>query len=168
MKTRALGSALSALFSVALLVSPVAAHDTDCPLCSRPVMQDTAVQDNETALRFGRKRIEYRCVFCALSEAHSQYKGDLTVLAPSEIKGKPVEVSRKAGRWSVLPQGAVFVGVGAGHAVCPTTFRAFSTRAAFDTYVAKHADLLKNAAPLTLAQMIAVAAKSMPTVAKGK
>jgi hypothetical protein len=64
----------------------VRAHETDCPRCKLPVVQDTATRDNEVALRYGRKRIEYRCVACALAEARTEYKNDLTILAPSEIK----------------------------------------------------------------------------------
>ena len=48
------------------------------------------------ANRFGRKRIEYRCVYCALSDAKS-YNGDITILAPSELKGKPVLLTREGG-----------------------------------------------------------------------
>ena len=48
------------------------------------ITPDTTTQDNETVLKAGRKRIEYKCVFCALAEAKTEYKGDVTIIAPSE------------------------------------------------------------------------------------
>ena len=140
----------------ASFVLPAYAHETDCPLCHLSVVQDTATQNNEVALRFGRKRIEYRCVWCALSEAQTDFaKGDITILAPSEIKGKPVVISRAANKWSVGPTSAVFVGVNAGHKTCPITYRAFSNQAAFDAYLKKTGGVVKGAKPLTLAQLLA-------------
>ncbi|MES2460125.1 MAG: hypothetical protein V4671_06045 [Armatimonadota bacterium] len=132
------------------------AHEADCPLCQLKVVQDTPTQDNEVALRFGRKRIEYRCVWCALTEAQTDFpKGNLTILAPSEIKGKPVLISRTDGSWSTGPTSAVFLGVNAGHKSCPITYRAFSGQAAFDAYVKKTGGAVKGAKPLTLTQLLA-------------
>jgi Alkylmercury lyase len=136
---------------------PAMAHQTKCPYCRLDVVQDTAEQDNEVALNYGRKRIEYRCVYCALSQAKSDYKGDITVLAPSEIKGKPVLISRAGDKWSVRPETAVFAGVKVNHEQCQVGYRAFSNRAAFDAYAQKHPDLLKDARPLTLAEMVEIA-----------
>jgi hypothetical protein len=109
------------------------------------------------ALRYGRKRIEYRCVYCALAQARTDYKGDVTILAPSEIKGKPVLISRKDGKWSVSPESAVFVGQKVNHQQCQTGYRAFSSQAGFDAYVKKHHELVRDAKPLTLAQMVEIA-----------
>jgi hypothetical protein len=144
--------------STSLFASPrvADAHEADCPLCQLKVVQDTETQDNEVALRYGRKRIEYRCVWCALSEAKTDFpNGDLTILAPSEIKGKPVVIARTDGKWSVGPASAVFVGVNAGHKTCPITYRAFSNEAAFYAYVKKTGDPVKAAKPLTLTQLLA-------------
>lgn len=141
------------------LSSPQAAlaHDADCPYCKLKVVQDTKEQDNEVALRYGRKRIEYRCVFCAMAEVNNgTYKdGDVTILAPSETKGKPIPITRKAGKWSA-PDGTVFVAVKNSHKHCQTTYRAFSSKAAFDKHVQKNEALLKDAKPLTLDEMVAV------------
>lgn len=136
------------------------AHEADCPLCQLKVVQDTPTQDNEVTLRYGRKRIEYRCVWCALTEAKSDFpNGELTILAPSEVKGKPVLISRTGGKWSVGPASAVFVGVNTGHKTCPITYRAFSNQAAFDAYVKKTGGPVAGAKPLTLAQLLATAKK---------
>jgi hypothetical protein len=142
-----------------LVSLPVLAHETDCPRCKLKVVQDTETQDNEVALRYGRKRIEYRCVGCAVADVERGiYKdSDITVLAPSETKGKPIPVTRAASKWQA-PAGTVFVGENAGHENCHKTFRAFSSQAAFDTYIKKHAEL-KNAKPLTVEQMVQAAGK---------
>jgi hypothetical protein len=151
-----LAALIAASSGAAFAPRPASAHEADCPLCQLKVVQDTPAQDNEVALRFGRKRIEYRCVWCALSEAQTDFpKGNLTILAPSEIKGKPVLISRTDGKWSAGPTSAVFLGVNAGHKNCPITYRAFSNQAAFDAYVKKTGGVVKDAKPLTLAQLLA-------------
>src|SRR5687768_16794028 len=70
--------AAGAVTAVTTLAVPFAmpgwAHEADCPVCSLPVVQDTDKQDNEVKLRYGRKRIEYRCVYCAMSDAQSELK----------------------------------------------------------------------------------------------
>ncbi len=154
---------LSAMLIAALTpVTPILAHDADCPFCKLKVVQDTKEQDNEVVLRYGRKRIEYRCIYCALAEAQTdQYKGDLRILAPSEIKGKPVLIERSEGRWSV-PGGAVFVGVKESHKHCATTYRAFTSKSAFDAHVKKFPELLKDARALTLDELAALAKGATP------
>ncbi|GAB4462518.1 MAG: hypothetical protein OHK0029_29520 [Armatimonadaceae bacterium] len=156
---------LSAVFGASPLTA--FAHETECPFCTLPVVQDTETQDNEVVLRYGRKRIEYRCVYCALAEAQSdRYSGDVTILAPSELKGKPVVITRKDGKWSVGPDKAVFVAVKNSHKHCQTTYRAFTNRAAFDQHIEKNAELLRDAKPLTLEEMLrASTAKATPATA---
>jgi hypothetical protein len=135
---------------------PAAAHEAKCPVCKLDVVQDTDKLDHEVALKFGRKRIEYRCVYCALSDAKS-YNGDLTILAPSELKGKPVLLARKEGKWSVQPPTAVFVGEKVDHRQCQLGYRALTTPDAFAKWVHANPELLKNAKPLSLQQMLEVA-----------
>lgn len=132
---------------------PASAHEGQCPVCKLDIPQDTEQQDNEVALRSGRKRIEYRCVFCAVSDAKS-FTGDVTVLAPSEQKGRPVLLSRSGGNWSAQPASALFVARKTTHRDCSITYRAFTTRPAFDAYTRKHAALLGDAPPLTLSQFL--------------
>lgn len=141
-----------------LTVRPVTAHEAKCPVCSLDVPQDTAAQDNETAIRAGRKRIEYRCVYCALHDAPT-YKGDLTVLAPSDVKGKPVLLIRKDGNWSSEPANVLFAGQKVGHENCQLGYRAFTGKPAFDAWVHKNHAVLGDAVPLTLPQMLVAAAK---------
>jgi len=152
-----LGGALAALIGVAgPALRPALAHEAKCPVCKLDVVQDTDKLDNEVALKFGRKRIEYRCVSCALQDAKS-FNGDLTILAPSELKGKPALLARKDGKWSVTPETAVFVGQKVTHPSCQIGYRALTTKAAFDKWTAANPDLLKDAKPLSLAQMLEVA-----------
>lgn len=139
---------------VGLSARPAMAHQTNCPYCRLPVVQDTDQQDNEVALKYGRKRIEYRCVMCAMSQAKTDYKGDVTILAPSEVKGKPVVISRKSGQWSVAPESAVFVSAPGSHKECQTRYRAFTNKAGLDTFVQKHHDLLHDAKPLSISEMV--------------
>ncbi len=136
-------------------VPSVRAHEAECPHCELDVVQNTANQDNETALLYGKKRIEYRCVFCAIADAEKSYTGDLTVMAPSETKGKPVAIARAGGQWSA-PEGTVFVGKKVKHRYCETGYRAFTSKAAFDAHVKKNKVLLKDAKPMTLAEMVEI------------
>jgi hypothetical protein len=137
---------------------PALAHEAPCPYCSMAITQDTATQDNETVLKIGRKRVEYKCVFCALADAQSEYKGDLTIAAPSETKDSPIVIKRVADKWTTAP-GAVFVAQKGSHKVCQTLYRAFSTQAAADAYIKANPKTFdKDAKSLTLDQMVKLAA----------
>jgi hypothetical protein len=143
-----------ALFAATLVpLSTVSAHEAPCPYCSKPITQDTATQDNEVALKYGRKRIEYKCVYCALAEAKTEYpNGDLSILAPSEKKGEPVILKRNGGKWAATPASAVFVSNSPlKHKACDAQARAFTTEAAAKAYIAKTG---LDTSPLTLAQML--------------
>jgi hypothetical protein len=143
--------------SVAPVLSPALAHEADCPVCSLPVVQDTADLDNEVKLRYGRKRIEYRCVYCALTEAQNDFKdGDVAIAAPSETKGKPVVLKREAGKWSATPATAVFVAEKVKHKHCQVGYRALTSRAAFEAYAKKNKAVIGDAKPISLAQMLEV------------
>jgi len=141
---------------------PAWAHEAQCPFCRLDVVQDTPEQDNEVVLRYGKKRIEYRCVYCALAHARTEFTGDLIILAPSEIKGKPVVLSRKEGRWAVMPETALFLAAKAEHRQCAVAYRAFTGRAGFEAYLKRHAALLGEAKPLSLAQMVEAAKEPLP------
>jgi hypothetical protein len=159
-RRRLLAGGLAAALSLGVsgwMTQPIQAHETDCAFCKLPVVQDTAAQDNEVALRYGRKRIEYRCLACALADAKKSYKGDVTILAPSETKNKPVTITRKGGQWSA-EDGAVFLSDGhANHRVCHVTNRAFSSRAALDAYVKKNGAKAASAKPTPLDQLVTLA-----------
>lgn len=144
------------------------AHEAACPFCNLPVVQDTEVQDNEVALKYGRKRIEYRCVFCTMSEANSDYKGDLTIIAPGETKGAPIQIARTGDKWtaSVQKDGAwqarddiVFAAEKVKHKFCQTGYRAFTNQAAFEAWVKANPDVFDaKSQSLTLAQMVVLTA----------
>ncbi len=126
------------------------AHETNCPYCDRPVTQDTPTQDNEVALKYGRKRIEYKCVYCALAEAKTEYaKGDLSITAPSETKGQPVVLKRTGGKWSLSPATAHFVSPAKlKHKVCQEQSRAFKTKAAAQAYASKNGGTVQTLSQL--------------------
>lgn len=146
------------LFLVALLaavtpsISSVAfAHEAPCPYCSLTLTQDTPEQDNETVLKYGRKRIEYKCVYCALAESKTEYaEGDISILAPSEKKGQPVVLKRTAGKWSAPATAAFVLNAPLKHKMCAAQARAFTTEAAAKEYAAKN----NFPAPLTLAELV--------------
>lgn len=151
-----LSGVLAAILVVPFAVAPhaVSAHEAPCPFCSMTITQDTATQDNEVALKIGRKRIEYKCVFCALSEAATEYKGDLTIVAPSEKKGEPVLLKRESGKWSSTAPGVSFVAHKASHKICQETYRAFTTADAANGYTAAHKDVLGDSKPISWDEML--------------
>lgn len=139
------------LFAVigTLGLTPIAsAHEGDCPYCKMKLVQNTKEQDNEVVLKMGNKRIEYRCMYCVIKD-QGRYKGDLIVYAPSEKVGEPVVLNRTGGKWAA-PEGAVFLNTFKKHADCAALSRAFSSKAAFDAYVAKHK--VQGAKALTFAE----------------
>lgn len=159
MKTLSRRALLAAALALSLNLLPLnfaTAHEADCPYCSQPITQDTPTQDNEVVLKYGRKRIEYKCVYCAVAEAKTEYKGgDVAIAAPSEKKGEPVIVKRTGGNWSATPATAVFVAqTPVKHRSCQVTARAFRTKSAADSYI--KANGLKSQ-PISLAQLVSLA-----------
>jgi hypothetical protein len=137
------------------LVPIASAHEGDCPYCKMKLVQNTKEQDNEVVLKMGNKRIEYRCMYCVIKD-QGRYKGDLVVYAPSEKVGEPVVLKRTGGKWTA-PDGAVFLNTFKKHADCAALSRAFSNKAAFDAYVAKHR--VEGAKALTFAEFTEVLTK---------
>ncbi|MEQ1822825.1 MAG: hypothetical protein ABL949_09955 [Fimbriimonadaceae bacterium] len=131
------------------------AHEGDCPFCKLKLVQNTKDQDNEVVVKFGNKRIEYRCVTCVFKD-QKRYKSDLIVYAPSEKVGEPVVLKRKEGVWSA-PEGTVFINSFKKHADCSMLSRAFSSKDALDVYIKKND--IKDAKPLTLEEFAAAVAK---------
>ncbi len=144
--------------SIAAPLRVAFAHEAPCPFCDMTITQDTPTQDNEVALRAGRKRIEYKCVYCAIADAKTEYKGDVTIAAPSEKKGQPVVIKRTGDKWSATPATAYFVNAERPkHRICQVQYRAFTSKAAAQAYIDKNKDNLGNVSPLDLSQMITVA-----------
>jgi hypothetical protein len=126
------------------------AHETDCPYCKLPVLQNTEQLDNEVVVKFGNKRIEYRCIACVILD-QKRYTGDLIVYAPSEKIGEPVVIKRIAGKWSTS-EGVVLINQFKKHADCAQLSRAFHSRNAFDAFVTKNQIVEPKA--LTLEQFL--------------
>jgi len=142
-------------------------HEAKCPHCQADVVQDTPEQDNEVPLMYGKKRIEYRCVMCAIADAEKSYKGDLKILAPSDVKGKPIEIVRKDSLWSA-PDSTVFIGYKIKHRYCDRGYRAFTTKAAFAAHVEKYKVQLRDAKPISLAELVQIAKSDVIVEKKGK
>jgi hypothetical protein len=148
-----LAASLLALIAAPFITSVASAHEGPCPYCSMPITQDTPTQDNEVALKIGRKRIEYKCVYCAVAEANTEYKGDLSIYAPSEKKGEPVVLKRTGDKWSVLPKTAYFVSNDkVKHRTCEVQARAFTTEKEAQTYAKE-----KNLKTISLEELVALA-----------
>ena len=158
LKTSAKAGILAALLVGLTMVafSPMAfSHEADCPFCKLKLVQNTDKMDNEVVLMYGNKRIEYRCVYCVFADA-GRYKGDLTVQAPSEKKGAPITLKRTAGVWSA-PDSTVFLSSFKRHKTCAAESRAFTSRAALETYA--KANSIADVKVLTLAEELAHVAK---------
>jgi hypothetical protein len=150
-------AAFAALLTTGLLgalATPAAAHETDCPYCKLKVVQDTKEMDNEVLLRYGNKRIEYRCVMCAIAQAKTKYKDkDLTIIAPSTVKGKPVTITKKGSEWTASPAGAMFVFQKGNHSECQDLYRAALTHEAAVAWANKKN--YKQAQHLSLKELVA-------------
>jgi len=121
-----------------------------------PILKDTATIDYRISLTSRGKTTAYRCVLCALADAKDR-KGDLTIVAATQMKGRSVQISRVAGKWSVSPETAVFVYAEGDHQQCETRYRALTSSEAFKAYTASHPKVLQNAKLLTFAQFLKLA-----------
>jgi hypothetical protein len=144
-----------AVLAVLGIAASSPAHEGDCPYCKLKLIQNTKDQDNEVVVKFGNKRIEYRCVYCVFKD-QGRYKSDLVVYAPSEKVGEPVILKRTGGKWTA-PEGSVFLNTFTKHASCAELSRAFTTKEAFAAYAKKHG--AETAKPLSLDEFIAVVTK---------
>jgi hypothetical protein len=150
------GGLAAFIVGAGLGIAPAAAHEAKCPICKLDVPQDTPTQDNEVAVRSGRKRIEYRCVGCAFNDAKT-YTADISILAPSDVKGKPILLTRTGGKWTAQPESPVFVAAKVPHLRCPLGYRAFTSKASFDAWVRRNHDVVGDAKALSLDQMVELA-----------
>ena len=129
------------------------AHEAKCPFCEMDVVLNTPQLDNEVALKYGKKRIEYRCVMCAIADAKT-YEGNITILAPTEIKGKPALIHRENGSWRSEPHNLVFIGERVKHRHCQIGYRAFTSQSAMEAHVKNNKVILKEGKALTLSEMV--------------
>jgi hypothetical protein len=124
-----------------------------CTICGLEVLKNTDQIDNETLLLRGEVKIAYRCVLCALADIKSDKK-DLVIVAPSEKKGKPVKITRVAGRWTLEPETALFAYAKGSHAQCEIRYRALTTKDALEEYVQTNPKILASAKAISLADLI--------------
>ncbi len=145
---------LSLMTFTALVTSTRAqAAERMCPYCSMPL----GAPSTQVWLQNGSKKVAYRCVFCALSEAKTEYKGNLSIQAPTENSNKPLVIKRAGGHWSVNQKGAAFVGKKVSHKFCPTAYHAFTSNAAAKRYIAQHKILLAGSSAMSFNQFFAIA-----------
>jgi hypothetical protein len=145
---------LSLMTFTAFMTSiPAQAANRMCPYCAMPL----GAPSTQVWLHSGSKKVAYRCVFCAVSEAKTEYKGNLSILAPTENRKKPLIIKRTGGHWSSNLKGASFVGnMNVSHKSCPTSEHAFTSSAAAKKYIAQHKDVLSNGMLMSFNQFIAM------------
>ncbi|MDX2065488.1 MAG: hypothetical protein SFX74_07080 [Fimbriimonadaceae bacterium] len=125
-------------------------HEADCPFCRLKLVQNTETEDNEVVLRFGNKKIEYRCLFCVIKDQR-RYKGNLVVYAPSEKVGEPIVLKRTDGKWTG-PEAVRILNQFKSHGDCAALSRAFTTEAALLRYATDRK--VADPKPLTLEAFI--------------
>jgi len=132
---------------------PAQAANRMCPYCAMPL----GAPATQVWLTSGSKKVAYRCVFCAVSEAKTEYKGNLSIKAPTENSRKPLILKRTGGHWTMNLKGAAFVGKKVSHKFCPTAYHAFTSSAAAKRYIAAHKEVLGNSSAMNFNQFYAMA-----------
>lgn len=135
------------LTPLALLASVAVASAAQCAYCHKSIDGVPYVLKNQAHTE------SYKCAYCAVAEAvgEADWKGDVTMISPSENPKKPVTVKRVGGKWKMYPTTAVFTEASPiKHRVCGEQYRAFTTRAAADAYIKSG----KADAVVSLAQLI--------------
>lgn len=146
--------ALALMVFTAFMTSiPAQAANKMCPYCAMPL----GAPATQVWLQSGSKKVAYRCVFCAVAEAKTEYKGNLSVTAPTENSRKPLIIKRTGGRWSLNQKSAAFVGKDVTHKYCPTVHHAFTSSAAAKRYIAQHKSLLGGTSAMSFSQFYAKA-----------
>ncbi len=117
---------------VALLTSGVAAFAAQCGYCHKPIDGTPYILKNKAHSE------AFKCTYCAIAEAQSEaaWKGDVTMISPSENPKVPVTVKRIGGKWKLFPATAVFTEASPiKHRMCGDQFRAFTSKAAAQAYI---------------------------------
>ena len=144
-KGEGLGRKAAAAFLLVALAA-LASAQTPCAHCAMPIPRGDAV-----GVEMGGKKVMVRCMLCARDLA-AQSPGAARVTGPTEDPARPLAmVSNDRGEWTSNLPDVVFLEVEGDHALCNRWSRAFTSRGAFDVYVAAHPEY-KDAKPLTLAE----------------
>ena len=120
------------LGALALLSSVAVAHAAPCGYCHKPIVGTPYVLKN------AKHSEQFKCAYCAVADASGadDWKGDVTMIAPSENAKKPVTLKRVGGKWKQFPASAVFTEASPiRHSKCGEQYRAFTTKAAAQKYI---------------------------------
>jgi hypothetical protein len=138
----------------------------DCAHCSMPLPAGEDSWQAPTLFAEGWG-MRVRCALCARDMA-AQTRGRAIVrLATEDPWQKLVLISDEQGNWSTETPGALFLEEENGHAGCARWSRAFTSRAAFDAYVAAN-PRYAGSRPLTLAEWSEREGKKPDTYVKPK
>ena len=121
-----------ALAILALLTSGAVGFAAQCGYCHKSIEGTPYILKNKTHSE------AFKCTYCAIAEAQGEadWKGDVTMISPSENPKKPVTVKRIGGQWKMFPTTAVFTEASPiKHKKCGEQFRAFTTKAAAQAYI---------------------------------
>ncbi len=135
-----------AFFAAVLGLASFALADAPCTHCGMPIPPKDEVEVTQ-----GGKKVAVRCMLCARDLA-GQSPGAALVHAPTEDPARVLVLnSNDRGEWTSSVPAVVFLEVEGDHALCNRWSRAFTSVAAFRSYVAAD-PAYKDAKPLTLAE----------------
>lgn len=120
------------LVVLALISSGVATMAAQCTYCHKTIDGPPYILKNQT------HTAAFKCTYCAIAQAQTEaeWKGDVTLISPSEDPKKPVTVKRVSGKWKMFPATAAFTEASPiKHKKCGEQFRAFTTKAAAQAYI---------------------------------
>ena len=118
--------------AVALLLCVATAQAAKCGYCHQ------SIQGTPYILKNAKHSEEFKCAYCAVADAQGEadWKGDVSLFAPSENSKKPVTLKRIGGKWKMFPATAVFTEASPiKHRICGQQYRAFTTQAAAQAYI---------------------------------
>jgi len=142
--------AFALLAPLALCASTVSAMADGCGYCHKPIIGTPYVLKNAAHSE------KFKCAYCAVADASSadDWKGNVTMIAPSENPKKPVTLKRVGGKWKAFPATAAFTEAKPiKHQICGSQYRAFTSAKAAQAYVKTgRADKV-----ISLAQLVKIA-----------
>jgi len=124
--------ALALLAPLALCAFSASASADKCGYCHQSIMGTPYVLKNASHSE------KFKCAYCAVADASSgdDWKGNLTMIAPSENPAKPVTLKRIGGKWRAFPATAAFTeAMPIKHKMCGSQYRAFTNAKAAQAYL---------------------------------
>jgi len=142
--------ALALLLPLAFGAFTAFANADGCGYCHKPIIGTPYVLKNAAHSE------KFKCAYCAVADASNadDWKGNLTMIAPSQNPKLPITLKRIGGKWKAFPAGAAFTEASPiKHHICGQQYRAFTSASAAQAYVKTgQADKV-----ISLAQLVKIA-----------